>query len=103
MVGLAMVLVMNVSHVSSVSVMIRMIMDSLNAPVWKMNLVDSLCYFPIRVLLMAKVRPVVLVMNMIFEVVWLGMVVVVVLVVVIMMVMYIMVMIVRVCQSHSTN
>ena len=62
-----------------------------------MNLVNALGYFPIRVLLMAKVRTIVLVMNVVFEMVGLS-VVVVVPVMVIMMVVIIMVVMVRDCQ-----
>ena len=98
MVGLAVVLVMNISHIATIAMMICMIVHSLNPPVRQMNLVNALGNFPIRVLLMSKVRTIVLVMNVVFEMVGLS-VVMVVPVMVIMMVVIIMMVMVRDCHN----
>ena len=103
--GFTMVLVMNISHISTIAMMISMIVDSLNPPIRQMNLVNALGYFPIGVLLMAKVRTIVLVMNVVFEMVGLSVVVVVVPVMVTMMVVIIMMVMVRDCHNycHTDN
>ena len=65
-----------------------------------MNLVNALDHFPIRALLMTKVRTIVLVMNVVFKMVGLGVVVLVVPVMVIMMVVVIIMMVNMVRNCH---
>ena len=97
MVGLAMVFVMNISHIATIAMMICMIVDSLNPPIWQMNLVNTLGFFPVRVLLMAKVRTIVFVMNVVLEMVGLGMVILMVVIVMAIM------MVIRVRDCHHCH
>ena len=91
-------LIVDISHVATIAMTVSMVVNMLNATIREMNLVAAFNNLFISVFLLAKVGPIVVIVDMIGKVVGLGMLVVVVpMVMVVVVIMVVMV----VCHHHS--
>ena len=93
--------VVNVGNIATIAMGIGYVLDSLDAAIWQVNLVITRHHLAVRFFVLAEICSVVVIVDIVMEVVGLGMMVVVVVIAMMVMVMVVVMIVMMFC--HHTK